>query len=367
VNFGMAIAKGVGGYAFNSKALFADAIHSLTDLVSDVMTLMSVSWALRPPSEKFPTGYGKVESLGSLGVSGVLLVGGFYMGWAAVLQLAQQFIPGFAELADTLGLMASAHHGHDHSHMDLGPDLNAAWLAGGSILIKEWLYHASTYDRSAPVKCNTDTTTALKVAKERKSSVLASNAYHHRVDSLTAFVALLMIGGANVLKNASWMDPVGGLVISLMVIQAGLGNTKSAILELCDVGIDDDMKRKVRKAADGILGELAQSSQMQGINIRQVQGIKAGQTYLVDVEIGVPASWTVAQTQKIEEAVRERIGAKVRGVKRVKVRFVAKEDDKPVDFLAEFIPADVSPRSSPEPESEDEHGHGHGHGHSHKH
>jgi len=214
---------------------------------------------------------------------------------------------------------------------------------------------------------NINTTTALKVAKERKSSVLASNAYHHRVDSLTAFVALLMIGGANVLKNASWMDPVGGLVISLMVIQAGLGNTKSAILELCDVGIDDDMKRKVRKAADGILGELAQSSQMQGINIRQVQGIKAGQTYLVDVELGVPASWTVAQTQKIEEAVRERIGSKVRGVKRVKVRFVAKEDDKPVDFLAEFIPADVSPRSSPEPESEDEHGHGHGHGHSHKH
>jgi hypothetical protein len=144
VNFGMAIAKGVGGYAFNSKALFADAIHSLTDLVSDVMTLLSVSWALRPPSERFPTGYGKVESLGSLGVSGVLLVGGALMGWAAILQLAQQFIPGFAELADTLGLMAGAHHGHDHSHTDLGPDLNAAWLAGGSILIKEWLYHAST-------------------------------------------------------------------------------------------------------------------------------------------------------------------------------------------------------------------------------
>jgi hypothetical protein len=143
VNLGMAIAKGIGGYYFNSKALSADAIHSLTDLVSDVMTILAVSWALRPPNEKFPTGYGKVESLGSLGVSGMLLATGAYMGWASILQLAGQLVPGFEEVANSLGLIAHGH-GHDHSHTDLGPDLNAAWLAGGSILIKEWLYHAST-------------------------------------------------------------------------------------------------------------------------------------------------------------------------------------------------------------------------------
>ncbi|KAK5008549.1 mitochondrial metal transporter, partial [Cryomyces antarcticus] len=76
VNLGMAIGKGVGGYVFNSQALSADAIHSLTDLVSDVMTLATVSWSLKPPTSQFPTGYGKVESLGSLGVSGLLLGGG---------------------------------------------------------------------------------------------------------------------------------------------------------------------------------------------------------------------------------------------------------------------------------------------------
>lgn len=142
VNLGMAIAKGVGGYYFNSKALTADAIHSLTDLVSDVMTLATVSFAMRPPSEKFPSGYGKMESLGSLGVSGILLTGGFYMGWAAVLTLCQQFIPGFEGLAEALGMIGN-HTGHDHSHTDMGPNINAAWLAGGSILIKEWLYRAS--------------------------------------------------------------------------------------------------------------------------------------------------------------------------------------------------------------------------------
>lgn len=175
-----------------------------------------------------------------------------------------------------------------------------------------------------------------------------------------------MIAGANVMQNASWMDPVGGLVISLMVVQAGIGNTKSALLELCDVGIDEDIKKKIRRATESAMTELLAGSQNEGVNIRQIQGVKAGQTYLVDVELGVPSSWTVQQTKDVEGAVRERIGGKVRGVKRVKVRFVPKEDAKEPDFTDEFIPADVSPRSSPEPESEDEHGHSHN-GHKHKH
>lgn len=106
------------------------------------MTLATVSLAMKPANERFPAGYGKVESLGSLGVSGMLLLGGFAMGWGGLVALCQQFIPGFAELAETLGLLHS--HGHSHSHGDLGPNIHAAWLAGGSILVKEWLYRAST-------------------------------------------------------------------------------------------------------------------------------------------------------------------------------------------------------------------------------
>lgn len=121
-------------------ALVADAMHSLTDLISDVMTLATVSWSLKPPSERFPSGYGKVESLGSLGVSGILLGGGLMMGWAAVIALCQQFFPEFAEMAAHWGLLP---HDHGHHHGDLGPNINAAWLAGGSIIIKEWLYRAS--------------------------------------------------------------------------------------------------------------------------------------------------------------------------------------------------------------------------------
>ena len=131
VNLFMAIGKGVGGWLFNSQALIADAFHALTDLVSDFMTLGTVAWALKPPTPRFPSGYGKVESLGSLGVSGLLLTGGILMGLNSVNVLCEQFL-GIELL----------HAFHSHSHAI--PDWNAAWLAGGSILIKEWLYRAST-------------------------------------------------------------------------------------------------------------------------------------------------------------------------------------------------------------------------------
>lgn len=199
---------------------------------------------------------------------------------------------------------------------------------------------------------------ALKVAKERKSGVLASNAYHHRVDSLTALVALIMIVGSNFMTSAAWMDPVGGLVISLMVVQAGWGNTRDAILELADVGVDSEMRDKVRRAAEKALELPAVTTQVDGavkqgapvLEVRVVGGVKAGQSYLMDVELGVPAGCTVEQTKGIEKVVRETIGSTVRGVKRVRIRFVPAESGEPA-LDDEFVdPALAKRDNTPEPE-----------------
>lgn len=147
-NLGMAIVKGAGGYAFGSQALVADAWHSLTDLASDVLTLATVSWSLRPPTDKFPVGFGKVESLGSLGVSGMLLFGGLYMCMSSCTTLyAQLFLDG----AEAAALLEHAHshghshggHGHGHGHGHGVPSLHAAWLSAGTVIVKEWLYQAS--------------------------------------------------------------------------------------------------------------------------------------------------------------------------------------------------------------------------------
>lgn len=148
-NLGMAFAKGAGGYAFGSQALIADAWHSLTDLASDILTLMTVSWSLKPPTDAFPSGFGKIESLGSLGVSSMLLGGGLFMCWSSLLTLHAHFFLDPASAAETIAHMHHGH-GHGHDHGVGGPSLHAAWLAAGTVAIKEWLYHAS---KSGEVAC----------------------------------------------------------------------------------------------------------------------------------------------------------------------------------------------------------------------
>lgn len=148
VNLAMAVSKGIGGWVFNSQALIADAFHALTDLVSDFMTLATISWSLKPPTERFPYGYGKVESLGALGVSGILLIGGMGMAMNAIDLLYIQFFLDHAHGAHD----AHGEHvhglfgiGHSHSHTSDLPHINAAWLAAGSVVVKEWLYRASKF------------------------------------------------------------------------------------------------------------------------------------------------------------------------------------------------------------------------------
>lgn len=211
----------------------------------------------------------------------------------------------------------------------------------------------------------------MKIAKERKSSVLASNAIHHRIDSLTSIVALLTIAGAHVVSNASWLDPVGGLIISTMVIRAGWGNTRQSLLELGDVTVEDEIKQSVKRSTTkALVGDT--TSGLQGValgdqvEIRDIQGIKSGQNYLMDIDLAVPSTFTIMDIATIEQAVRDRVGTKVRGVRKVRVKFspIEKKDD----FASEFIAGDISPRSSPEPdEDHDDHHHHHNeHVHSHR-
>ena len=142
-NLGMAIAKGAGGYAFNSQAMIADAWHSMTDLASDILTLATVSWSLKPPTVGFPGGFGKVESLGSLGVSGMLLGGGIFMFMSSFESIYAHM---FLDAAAAAEAMSHGHgHSHSHSHGHMGPSLHAVWLAAGTVVIKEWLYHASKF------------------------------------------------------------------------------------------------------------------------------------------------------------------------------------------------------------------------------
>lgn len=192
----------------------------------------------------------------------------------------------------------------------------------------------------------------MKIAKEKRSSVLASNAYHHRVDSLTAFVALLTISASHFFTSAQWLDPVGGLIISGMIVQAGWGNTKNALLELADVGMDEEVREHVHRVAVTALQEHVG----QHASILGTQGIKSGQNFMVDIEVAAPDDWSIAHAREVEAVVRHEIGSKVRGVRRVTVRFTNKRAEDAA-FQDEFIAV----KAGDPKESSAEHDHVHGH------
>lgn len=152
------------------------------------------------------------------------------------------------------------------------------------------------------------------------------------------------------MESARWLDPVGGLIISGMIVQAGWGNTKTALYELADAGMEDEVREGAEKAA---VAALADSP----AEIRGVQGIKSGQNLMFEVEVGVPSDWSVAQTNDLEVEIREAIAGKVRGTKRVNVRFTTRNETA---FLDQFV------ASKEELDGHSEHDHDH-HGHDHDH
>ncbi|WLF78029.1 mitochondrial metal transporter [Lodderomyces elongisporus] len=259
VNITLAISKGVGGVYFHSQALIADAIHSVSDMLADFLTLATVNVAAKVGTPtKFPFGYGKLETVGSFTVSAILLFAGISVGWSSLLSIFEFVLPtqlyeiaasiqighshshaglsgnsagtGVSGHAQSDGLGHSHSHSHSHGHTHITPtnteltthreipNINAAWLAAGSIIVKEILYRKT-----------------MKIAVETNSKVLVANAWHHRVDSLTAVVALLTVAGG-VLFNVAWLDSVGGIGVSILIIKAGWDTMKEAWYELIDRG-----------------------------------------------------------------------------------------------------------------------------------
>ncbi|RQM24016.1 hypothetical protein B5M09_004911 [Aphanomyces astaci] len=160
VNLAMAACKGTVGCAVNSSALVADAAHSLSDLLSDIVTLWAVRISRLPPDDEHPYGYGKFEAVGSLTVGAILTAAGVGMGYDAFHILQTGFfdaatattvaVPSFLDLSF---LTCNLLHGSTSLHAILLPscialDRTTQWgIAAGAAIVsigaKEALYHAT--------------------------------------------------------------------------------------------------------------------------------------------------------------------------------------------------------------------------------
>ncbi|NIP99437.1 MAG: cation diffusion facilitator family transporter, partial [Nitrospinaceae bacterium] len=172
-NLFLAVIKFIGGVWGHSTALVADAIHSLSDLLTDFVVLTTHQIGKKPADEDHPYGHGRAESLGAVAVGGAIIGAGLWIGYE-VWQVIE-------------------------SGVRLTPSFLAAAGAATSVLTKEGLYWY----------------TRIIGERERSPAVIA-NAWHHRSDALSSIAALIGILGA--LFGYPLMDPLAGGVVALMVI-----------------------------------------------------------------------------------------------------------------------------------------------------
>ncbi|CAJ1327062.1 unnamed protein product, partial [Effrenium voratum] len=262
-----------GSYC-HSAALTSDAVHTLTDSLSDIITLGVVQVAMKPPSPGWPYGRGKLDSLAALGVSGIMMTTGMSAMRLSATLLQEALME--ESLPDTSHDHSHSHgHGHVHSHGSgsLFQDGHMNAMAVGTCLVtigsKEGLYRVT------------------RAAAERlHSSVLLANAWHHRSDALTSGMVLLGVLGRVFVHNA--LDPAAGCVLSAIILRISWGIGRRAVMELLDMQLPQPDLEKFRDSLEAGLEGPAQSSLDARFRLEHLHGRRAGPEVHLELLLSFP-------------------------------------------------------------------------------
>ncbi|KAI0644560.1 cation efflux family-domain-containing protein [Trametes meyenii] len=316
-------AKGAAGWYMNSAALLADAGHCAGDLVGDFITLFSWRLSRKPPSERYPYGYGKFEVIGTTLVSLLLTGGALGIGFHSYQLLLETLTgaaaglgPGAlhdllaraADVAQAVPATVAEHahvHAHLHSHGGHGGalDPNAAWFAGVSVVAKEWLYRATK-----------------RVADEERSPVLLANAVHHRSDGFGSAVALVAILGNWWFPHLA-LDPIGGLIVSILIFKQGWSLLLTALRQLTDAGVSPRTRMVLLDALRPLAPPAVPEGEALLLGVSDLRAMRTGANMFVDVVAHVPATLSVEQAVVVERRIREALVEARRDVKEVRVKF----------------------------------------------
>jgi len=315
-NICLTAAKGVAGWYMHSASLFADAGHSLSDLIGDFVTLFCWRLSRKPPSERYPYGFAKFETLGTTTVS-LLLIGGalgigfhsYHLLITALSETAstlptgplQTVLQNVTSVAPPIPIM-----GHTHMHT---VDPNAAWFAAVSVLIKEWLYRITK-----------------NVADVERSPVLLANAIHHRSDAYSSIVALFAILGTS-LFPALPLDPIGGLLVSIVILRQGLSLLAGAWGELTDAGVSPKTQQSLTQILNPLIVSSFPSSSSQPhldrtlLGIRQLRARRAGSLMFVDLTADVSGMLNIHEASSLEHRITQTLKNARKEVTDVRVSF----------------------------------------------
>lgn len=266
VNVALVIFKFVAGVLGHSTALIADAVHSLSDFLTDIVVVVFVKIAGKPEDKDHHYGHGKYETLATAIIGASLLGVGVaicYNGACKIYQcIAGEGIPR--------------------------PGFIAFAAAIVSIVLKEWAYRFT-----------------VKTGRETGSQAVVANAWHHRSDALSSIGTAVGVGGALFL-GAKWtvLDPIAAVIVSLFIVATALNLLKQTMDELMERSLPEDIENEILSIA----GAEPEVSEIHHLRTRRV-----GNNIAMTMHLRLPGDITLYHAHEhasnIERRLRERFGS----------------------------------------------------------
>lgn len=265
VNIILTVFKIFAGVLGRSTAMIADGIHSLSDLLSDIVVIVFVKISAKGRDKDHDYGHGKFETFATLIISLMLIV--------VAVNLMSGGINKIRQILDG-GEVSS-------------PGMIALWAAVASIVLKEILYRYTIIQ-----------------GKALNSPMMIANAWHHRSDAFSSVGSLLGIAGAIFLGDKFViLDPITGCVISIFILVMAVKMSVPAIKELLDVSLPDDVEEKIEATAKSVKG-VVDLHELK--TRREGPGIIMEGHLVLDSEISLKEAHNISK--KVEESLRKEFG-----------------------------------------------------------
>ena len=264
-NIALLTFKFIAGVLGNSAAMIADAVHSLSDFITDLMVIAFVNISAKPQDKSHDYGHGKFETLAT-----------FFVGVALVAAATGIIVSGALKLADWLkGEQLEA------------PGKLALWAALISILVKEGLYQYT-----------------MRKGKSLDSQAVVANAWHHRSDALSSVGAAIGIGGA-ILLGDRWtvLDPLASIVVGAMLVKVAWDLLGPSFGQLTDQSLPEKTEKEMLEIIQSVGGV----SDPHKLRTRQI-----GNRVAAEVHIRLDGNMTLAEAHEkateVERRFHERFG-----------------------------------------------------------
>jgi cation diffusion facilitator family transporter len=254
-NLGLAALKAGFGAAAHSQALIADAVHSLSDCVTDTVVLVGVHFWSLPPDERHPHGHRRIETLVTAVIGVLLGMVGVGLGWRA---------------------LSSVGTVHEH-----GPGWAAFGAAVVSIVVKEAMFRWTAWH-----------------GQRVHSSSMVANAWHHRSDALSSVPVALAVLVDHIWPGMGYVDQVAAVLVSWLLVRAAWKIAAPAFGELIDEGASQAARARMEELALSVDGVLS---------LHALRTRRSGPGYQVDLHVQVDGSISVREGHDIAKDVRHRL------------------------------------------------------------